>query len=887
MGTRRSTRTAALVTGIIAVTALAFPGFAAASSRTGLRLQTPVGSCPSAPSQLVNNGFEQPRITTGTYQIIDESTVPGWSTTAADGKMELWNSGFQGVPAAEGLQFAELNANLVSTLYQDIPTTPGQTLIWGLSHRGRQGVDTMNVRIGEPGSSLTVVATVSDGNTAWGRHTGVYTVPAGQVVTRFAFESVSAAGGNKSIGNFLDAISFGTPSCVTIDKSVTPSGTRNVGDVLRYTVRVSNKGGSPTASANISDVLPTDTTFVPGSIQMNTGSSVIPVADSAYNAGTHTIALNLAGSTGTTGVIEPGQSTELSFSAVVDTAAAGTTLSNSASVSSTSGLGGVTNLTSDPVLTPVATYADLDVTKTATDSVAPGGTVTYTLTAHNSGPGNAVAVGMTDTLPTGFTIDVGSVPVNCANSGTQVLLCNLGTMAVGDTVTKTFTATAANPLASGTYVNNVRVTSTTFDVDRTNNEAWAPTIVTPPAPATLDVFKSAATNPSDDSVAGQLTSVQIIVTNRGQVATAAVDLTDTIPTGFTVIDAASGAGSCTVGADVSCTLGVINGGDSVLVTITGVIDPTIADGATLSDTATATDGTLTDAATADITVAARSELVTTKAVFNDPVADQPVLYGFTVFNSGPSAALNVIATDSLPAGVTVLSVPGGCTVSGTAMPCDLGDIAVGDSVTVLYPVALPGGGTFTNTVDATTDTPLVDPDAASAEHTIVVTTGADLAITKTVDRDRPKVGDTVTYTLTVTNNGPGNATNVGVRDVTSDGVALQQASADRGTTDLTGDVLWTMSSLGSGQTATATVTAIVAGECTQNNTAFVDSDMQDPDGSNNTSTASVEMPKCSAIANTGLDAMPLTDTGLAMTATGGLLLYLARRRRFRAPTCLD
>ncbi|NDB17700.1 MAG: hypothetical protein EB027_00170, partial [Actinobacteria bacterium] len=61
---------------------------------------------------------------------MSESNVPGWSTTASDQQIELWSSGFNGVPAAEGGQFAELNANMTSALYQDVATTPGTHVTW-------------------------------------------------------------------------------------------------------------------------------------------------------------------------------------------------------------------------------------------------------------------------------------------------------------------------------------------------------------------------------------------------------------------------------------------------------------------------------------------------------------------------------------------------------------------------------------------------------------------------------------------------------------------------------------------------------------------------------------------------------------------------------------
>ena len=86
--------------------------------------------------------------------------VPGptfdWKTTAFGKKIEFGSkrngqkapqlTGAQTIP--DGYQFAELNADEESTLYQYATTVGGNVYEWGLSHRGRMGVDQMAVIIG-------------------------------------------------------------------------------------------------------------------------------------------------------------------------------------------------------------------------------------------------------------------------------------------------------------------------------------------------------------------------------------------------------------------------------------------------------------------------------------------------------------------------------------------------------------------------------------------------------------------------------------------------------------------------------------------------------------------------------------------------------------------
>ena len=92
------------------------------------------------------------------------ATVPPWQTTDGAGEIEIWGTGFHGVPAGEGNAFAELNANTAGTLYQDVISTPGATMSWTLLHRAREGDDTMQVLIGD--ANVADVNGARDGTTS-------------------------------------------------------------------------------------------------------------------------------------------------------------------------------------------------------------------------------------------------------------------------------------------------------------------------------------------------------------------------------------------------------------------------------------------------------------------------------------------------------------------------------------------------------------------------------------------------------------------------------------------------------------------------------------------------------------------------------------------------
>ena len=156
------------------------------------------------------------------------------------------------VAAADGIQFAELNCEAAGALYQDILTTPGETLNYQLAHRARgsnknatEENDTMYVVImstqmavdndvttqtkvqdiinnqsSYPGAT---VVSYTDNDQMWTYHQGAYKVNSdGQYSTRFFFVAGDTASGNNTVGNFLDDIKF------TRDKLTPVEGTASV-----------------------------------------------------------------------------------------------------------------------------------------------------------------------------------------------------------------------------------------------------------------------------------------------------------------------------------------------------------------------------------------------------------------------------------------------------------------------------------------------------------------------------------------------------------------------------------------------------------------------------------------------------------------------------------
>ncbi|MBQ4822938.1 DUF11 domain-containing protein, partial [Aquimarina sp. MMG016] len=130
-----------------------------------------------------------------------------------------------------------------------------------------------------------------------------------------------------------------------------------------------------------------------------------------------------------------------------------------------------------------------------------------------------------------------------------------------------------------------------------------------------------------------------------------------------------------------------------------------------------------------------------------------------------------------------------------------------------------------------------DPDLTNndLEEEIIVGNDADLVISKTVNDSTPNEGETITYTITVTNNGAAQATALVVNDPLPAGVTYVSDTPSAGTyDDATGD--WTIGTLDSGDTITLDILAAVdvgtSGD-TINNVITVTLDQDDPDLTNN------------------------------------------------------
>ncbi|PWG08744.1 hypothetical protein DF268_36280 [Streptomyces sp. V2] len=250
----------------------------------------------------------------------------------------------------------------------------------------------------------------------------------------------------------------------------------------------------------------------------------------------------------------------------------------------------------------------------------------------------------------------------------------------------------------------------------------------------------------------------------------------------------------------------------------------------------------------------QTKLSVTKTASPNPyVPGNPVTYTVTVANAGPAPATNARITDAVPAGLTGTTWT--CTASnGSSCGASSG---TGNALNTTATLAANGTATYTVTgttspsaTAALTNTATVTPPpgvndttcgaSCSATATTPAAPRADLAATKTASTANVSPGQTYTYTLTTTNNGPSTATNVRMTDTLPDNVTFQSGSGC--TASGQSVTCGPTASLAPGATQSWTITVKLASSYKGNgsdigNTATTVSDTPDPNSSNNTATS--------------------------------------------------
>jgi uncharacterized repeat protein (TIGR01451 family) len=398
--------------------------------------------------------------------------------------------------------------------------------------------------------------------------------------------------------------------------------------------------------------------------------------------------------------------------------------------------------------------------------------------------------------------------------------------------------------------------------------------------------------------AGTNLTYTLTLTNNGPSDAQTVSLTDATPAGTTFVSASSATGftqtTPAVGGTGTVTETAPSMAAGATATFTIVVQATSSDanGSTITNTATVTSPTDTNTAnntaTSSSTVVTSADLAVTKTGPATVTAGANVTYTITLTNNGPSDAANVSLSDTLPTGTTFVSEthPAGFTsttpgAGGTGTVTEnAATLAASGTATFTLVVKansnLSSANTLSNTATVSSQTTDPSPGDNTSTTSAAISTSADLAVTK-AGPATVTAGANVTYTVTLTNNGPSDSQGVSLTDAVPTNTTFVSETHPTGFSSTTpavggtGTITETTATFAGGSTATFTivvkVNANAASASSISNTATVSATTTDPNNANNTSavTSSVATSADMSVTKTG-PAGPV-DAGSPVTYT--------------------
>ncbi|HYD49095.1 MAG TPA: hypothetical protein VEB21_12140, partial [Terriglobales bacterium] len=503
-------------------------------------------------------------------------------------------------------------------------------------------------------------------------------------------------------------------------------------------------------------------------------------------AGGATCAAAGAGNIGDTVDLPVGGTVTYTVNATIAANATGM-LSNTATVAAPGGTldpnMGNNSATDTNALTP---RADLSISKTdSVDPVIAGNNLTYTVTVTNNGPSNATGVTLTDNLP-GEVNFVSSLPGNpvCVHAA-GVVSCSLGTLVPAGNFVITIIVAVPSSVADGLTISNVAVASSaTIDPGPNPNNVNQDTQVE--REPDLAIVKSSP-NPV---IAGTSFSYSITAENNGVSDASSVSISDTLPNEVSFVSAPGCVhDGAPMGGIVTCNIGNFPAGDSENFSITVAVEPCTPIGTMmmnqvdiLHDPAESDPGPSVNSFALATEVDTQADLVITKSDTPDPtIAGEEVTYAIGITNNGPSCAVNVMATDTMPPdvlfreGKSDISCIGDVIVlcaQGTMTPGQVNNLIITGKVEC----SAADGSIQTNSITASSTT--ADPNNGNntAETSTTVDTLSDITVVKTDAPDPVQPASLLTYNFDVSNAGPSDANEVVLVDTLPAGVTYVSGS---------------------------------------------------------------------------------------------------------------
>jgi uncharacterized repeat protein (TIGR01451 family) len=543
------------------------------------------------------------------------------------------------------------------------------------------------------------------------------------------------------------------------------------------------------------------------------------------------------------------------------------------------------------------------------DPVVTGANVTYTITVTNNGPATAQSVVVTDNLPSNVTfVSCAATGSGACNGTGNSQTVNFASLTAGSSQTITLVATANGP-AGTPISNTASVSSGTTDPNSANNSATATTDVNNPTFADLAIQKSDSPDPVYPTQTltytlavtnnGPDTAQSVVVTDTLPSNVTFVDCasnqggvcggTSTAPT-ITFSSLANGV-TATITLHVTVNSSVTA---NTVITNTASVTSATSD-SNPNNNSDSEDTTVQELNAGDLLISefrtrgpagASDEFV---EIYN-PTTSTLVIGGLKIRASNNAATISdrvtITAGTTLGPGCHYLIANSSASGYSGATPAnqtyttgitDDGGIAItrNNGTTIIDQVGMSSGsaykegttltalssnvdqsyerkpgGSFGNGTDTNNNSADFSLNASSSNPQnsssgCLNTASADLSITNSDSPDPVTIGQNITYTITVLNNGAANAQTISVTDNLPSEVTFVSCNATGGAVcgGSGNNRTVSLASLASGASFTITIVATANGphNATASNTATVGAATTDANSSNNSATATTLM----------------------------------------------
>lgn len=522
----------------------------------------------------------------------------------------------------------------------------------------------------------------------------------------------------------------------------------NYGDIVKWTLIITNHGPDIAHSVEISDILPNGLILINSTGNFNISS--LGVGESQV--------IELITIVNKTGLIENNASASLKEFDY--------DLSNN----------------NDSEIIKVNPACDLEISKSANISEANyNDIIKWMIKVSNNGPNNATGVKITEILPEGL-IYLNSTLKYENNT------FNIGNLNVGEIIT---IMVICKINITGKIVNIVNVNGNEYDFNLDNNKDSATIYINPSS----DIGVIKTVNETEANY-GDLVKWVINVTNYGPDIAHNIIITDEIPNSLIVVS-----------TNGQYNISSLDVGESVILEIITQINGTGEIENEVSVLAQEFDYNLSNNYDNDfISVNASADVQITKTVNkSSPYYGDLVKWKITIFNNGPNKATGVYVEDILPEGLILVEyyASKGSYGNGIWSGCCL---EKGEEEYLELICKINKTGRLVNL--ATIYANEYDPNLTNNNDSemINIPLSCDISIIKEVNNKNPFYGDEITWIITITNNGPDSASDIVVREELPNGLILTNYTTSAGNYN---NGIWSIASLAKGETQKLTINCVV------------------------------------------------------------------------------